>query len=426
MLEHVNRGRRWGTALAAVIVAVGILACGWVATSGAADANTNRAAAQSEASRLLSLIQLPPGTTSSQTEPAGDRGRLAQPGYDEATPNLVDAGAWWTTAMTPDAVLTYVRTHRPAGASPFSTTSDSGPNGVSAESFTLPPVAGVLRERVISVMVTRLAGGHTGVRTDGEAVWITPRPAWEQIPRTVRSITLTAQGSTASGRSGRASVPRTVAGDVVQRVVGFINGLDLVQPGAVACPGGRYELLRLTFRAADGSVLAAAVEQPTGCASVALSVGGRSGPALDDYPTVTSELVRLGVIRRCTGRQLRVAADPLARDAGGDVLTLTFTNRSDGVCRMTGFPGLRLIDRRGHRLRMTLRHVGSAASVALDPGEAAWALATSTRCNAPRARWVRVGPPGTPASVTLRVGSRGRPYAPCHGRINVSAFSPAF
>ena len=266
----------------------------------------------------------------------------------------------------------------------------------------LPPVPGVLRERVASVMVVRLAGGRTGVRTDGEAVWLTPRPAWEQIPSTVRSITFTAQGSTASGRSGRVSAPRTLAGDVVQRVVGFINALDLVQPGAVACPMGRNELLRLTFRAADGSVLARAVEHPTGCASVTLSVGGRTGPALNDFPTVTSELVRLGVIPTCTGRQLRVAANPLGRDPGGDVLTLTFTNRSDAVCRMTGFAGLRLIDGRGHRLRMTLRHVGTAAVVALYPGEAAWASATSTRCNAPR------GAPGSGCAAS----HLGRVHAP--------------
>ena len=136
--------------------------------------------------------------------------------------------------------------------------------------------------------------------------------------------------------------------------------------------------------------------------------------------------MRLGVIPTCTGRQLRVAANPLGRGAGGDVLTLTFTNRSDAVCRMTGFVGLRLIDGRGHRLRMTLRHVGTAAFVALYPGEAAWASATSTRCNAPGARLVRVALPGTSAAFTLRVGSGRRPYAPCHGRINLSALNPAF
>ena len=116
MLDHVHGRRRRGLVLAAVTVAVGILACAWVQTSGAADANGNRAVARTEASRLLSLIELPAGTTSSQSEPAGDQSALAQPGWNSATPNLVDAWGWWTTALKPEDVLAYVEKHLPAGA----------------------------------------------------------------------------------------------------------------------------------------------------------------------------------------------------------------------------------------------------------------------------------------------------------------------
>ena len=183
----------------------------------------------------------------------------------------------------------------------------------------------------------------------------------------------------------------------------------------------------MSFSRASVRVLpAAAVEHPTGCASVALRIGGRTGPALTDYPMVTSELERLGAIPTCTRRQLRAAANPLARDASGDVLTLTFMNRSNAVCRLSGFPRLRLIDERGQRLGATLHHVGSAASVVLAPGEAARASTASTRCNARRARLVRVALPGTSSAFTLRVGSGRRPYAPCRGRISVSSLSPAF
>jgi len=409
---------------AAIIVAVGILACGWVATSSAADANGNRAAARAEASRLLSLIQLPVGTASSQSEPMGDQGELARPGWDSTTPNLVDAWGWWTTALKPADILTYVETHLPPGARREG--SQSGSDGTKGEMFSLGPVPGVLSDRIISITLVPLAGTGTGVRTDGEAIWLTPRPDWEQIPRAVRSITFTAQGSTPSGRTGRVSATRTLTGGSVLRLVVFINGLDVVQPGTRACPAGRFRLVRLKFRAADGHVLAAAVERPTGCASVALSIGGRTGPALTDDPTVTSELERLGAIPTCTGRQLGAAAEPLAQGAGGDVLTLTFTNRSGAVCRLSGFPRLRLIDGRGHRLGVTPHQVGSAASVILAPGEAAWASTTSTRCNARHARRVRVALPGTSASFTLQVGSARRPYAPCHGRISVSSLSPAF
>ena len=199
--------------------------------------------------------------------------------------------------------MTYVEKHLPPGARLEGSESDS--TGMAGEAFSFGSIPGVLSDRVISITVVPLAGKGTGVRTDGEAIWLTSRPAWEQIPSTVRSITFTAQGSTPAGRSGRVSTPRTLAGRPVQRLVALINGLEVVQPGVRACPAGRVRLVRLTFRAGDGTVLAAAVEHPTGCASVALRIGGRTGPALTDYPMVTSELERLGAIPTCARRQLR-------------------------------------------------------------------------------------------------------------------------
>ncbi|MFX8836668.1 hypothetical protein ABTM80_18825, partial [Acinetobacter baumannii] len=75
----------------------------------------NRAAAQAEAMRLLGLIVLPPGLTRSASEPAGDGGALAFPSVNVATPNLVDAPAWWTTTLSPEAVIAYFAAHRPPG-----------------------------------------------------------------------------------------------------------------------------------------------------------------------------------------------------------------------------------------------------------------------------------------------------------------------
>ena len=60
-----------------------------------------------------------------------------------------------------------------------------------AETFSLPPVAGVLTQRLLGVTAVPLADGATAVRTDGEAVWLTPRPRWERIPAGVRSVVLT-------------------------------------------------------------------------------------------------------------------------------------------------------------------------------------------------------------------------------------------
>jgi hypothetical protein len=424
MLDHVTIGRRWAVSIAAMLAAFGMLASARAATSGAADSDSNRAVARTEATRLLALIEVPPGVTSVQNEPAGDGGVLATPGLDSATPNLVDAWGWWTTALKPSALVTYFEKHLPAGARLEG--SEKSSTGLEGETFSFGPIPGVLSERVISITAAPLAGGGTGVRTDGEAVWLTARPAWERIPSTVQSVTFTARGTTAFGRHrGRTSTPRTVTGEAARRIVALINGFEVVQPGARSCPIGRDEVVRMTFRSANGGVLASAVEHPTGCASVSLTVGGRAGPDLNDYPAVTSELIRTGAIPPCTGRQLQVTANPLARDQGGDVLTLTFTNRSDSMCRVTGFPRFRLIDRAGRRLRVSAHHLGSADVVPLDPGEAAWASVTSTRCGAPRAKTLSVALPGVPGTwFILSVGSGGKPFAPCHGRIDVGSLTP--
>lgn len=103
--------------LAGLVVAPVAVAA--VAPDGSAA--VNRASAQAEAARLLGLVQLPAGTAQSASEPAGDQRILSLPTYDEATPNLVDAHAWWTTNASPDAVLAYVGGHLPAGATRYVT-----------------------------------------------------------------------------------------------------------------------------------------------------------------------------------------------------------------------------------------------------------------------------------------------------------------
>src|SRR5689334_12521609 len=78
-----------------------------------ASAAANRAPASAEAALLLALVKLPAGVVRSTTEPAHDQHRLSGPTDDQATPNLVDAYAWWTTTASPQAVRAYVAAHLP-------------------------------------------------------------------------------------------------------------------------------------------------------------------------------------------------------------------------------------------------------------------------------------------------------------------------
>lgn len=419
----------------AVTMAAAVLAMVLPAAAAGGSAESNRARAQAEAARLLTLVNVPPGTAGSLAEPAGDQGTLGQPTYDEATPNLVDAHAWWTTSASPAAVLAAAGSHLPPGARWSGGGSLSGPPGTVdavSKTWSLPPVPGVLTERVLGVTAATLPNGVTGVRTDGEAVWLTPRPAWERIPAGVRSVTVTARGTDAGGRLGAVSAPLTLTGGRVRRLAGFVDRLSLVQPGVRSCPAGFEEWVRLRFAGPGGRTLARATEQPTGCAYVALTIGSRRGPPLTDYPSVTDELVRLGAVPVCARSWLAASASPPGPNgpARARMVSFEFANRSDRMCRLAGFPRLTLLDATGRRLNTTVteqdaasvRHEGLvAASAVLDPGQSAGFGASFTTCRgAPTATRAAVRLPGVGAPFLLAVGSPARPFAPCRGAVQVS------
>lgn len=400
------------------------------ASGGSAAANQARATV--EATRLLGLVQLPAGATRSAKDPTGRHHALGQPTYDEATPNLVDAHAWWTTTAASSAVMAYVANHLPVGARRYTSGSGSGPGtlDIASETFALPPVAGVLSERVLGVTVATLASGVSAVRTDGEAVWLTPRPGWERIPPGVRRVVFTATGQTDTGRPGPVSMPRTLTGNRASRLVAFINTAEVVQPGATACPGGLFETVTLQFVTADGRSVANAMENPTGCAFVTLTIGRRTGPDLTDYPSVTDELIRLDAVPVCSGRELAASASLPGRNGpvSARVISFGFQNRSDVMCRLSGFPRLALFDAAGHRLPITLtddgasivRREGLAANSVLDPDQSAGFGATYTVCAGARiAVRAQLTLPGVARRFTLVVGNRQNPLAPCHGAIGV-------
>jgi hypothetical protein len=416
-----------GAAASGVSVAASPLRGARAARTAAA----NRASATAEAARLLGLVALPPGAVPSGTEPQGDQGGLSEPTDDEATPNLVDAHAWWTTTASPQAVLAYVATHLPPGAKSAGEGSSSGPPGTvstESETFALSPVRGVLAERVLGVTTATLADGVTAIRTDGEAVWLTPRPAWEQIPSAVRRVIFTARGADAAGRLGQASAPRTLRGAGARRVVTSLNAAEVVQPGFRSCPLGFDESVSLRFTTDRGRTLARATENPTGCAFVRLTIGARTGPSLSDYPSVTDELLRVGAVPVCAGRALSPSVSPPGRNGPANVriIDVSFQNRSAVMCRLAGFPRLTGFSAAGRRVPLTVTHLGAASvrheglAAVLDPGQAAGFGASYTRCRgAPVAVRAEVQLPGVARRFRLAIGTSRQPFAPCRGAVGV-------
>jgi hypothetical protein len=283
--------RRWRRASIGAVLAV---TCAWILT-GVSDATVpgapttgrsvsaaaNMAAASSAANSLLGELSLPAGAVSSADEPAGDASALARPDGFPATPDVADDTGWWILPGTPAAALAYVEAHAPAGSKVTGrSTGNQGPDGstVSATTFSLPPVPDVLVSRELVVEVVGLTGGSTGLRADAAVVWLTPRPATEQIPPGTQRLRITVTG----GFPGQRPKQRPVVVATAKRIraaVAILNRLPVAQPGTIVCPADFAIRVRLSFDRGSRA-LAVAVVDPAGCEGVTLTLAGRAQPPL--------------------------------------------------------------------------------------------------------------------------------------------------
>ena len=131
-------------------------------------------------------------------------------------------------------------------------------------------------------------------------------------------------------------------------------------------------------------------------------------------------------------RVARIAASASLPGRNGPVtarvISFSFRNLSDVMCRLFGFPRLVLFDAAGRRVPITLsdqgaavvRREGLAANSVLDPNQSAGFGASYTECAGARvAVRAQVTLPRVVRSFWLAVGNRRRPFAPCHGAVGV-------
>ncbi|HET7051964.1 MAG TPA: hypothetical protein VFI54_27080 [Solirubrobacteraceae bacterium] len=248
-----------------------------------ATAAARRRRARADAKTLLSRLNLPAGAVALSHEPAGDGGVLARPiSRPAATPELVDEHAWWRVPGSAASVLVYLNAHPPRGGKLTQSGSQSPPHGQAVSGFvgfSWPPVARLLTNRQLLVQAVDLTGGGTAVRADAQVQWIIPRPVSERIPRGVHEIDVT---RAAPGESPSLSI-RVASPHVIRALVRMVDALEIVQPGAYACPMvlAGAPVVTFTFRASDGgtvlaraSELASAREPTTSCDPMTFSIRG--------------------------------------------------------------------------------------------------------------------------------------------------------
>jgi hypothetical protein len=263
-------------------------------------ADQNLQQAGRDAASAFAMLQLPADARRSEAEPDGDSGVLAQPAFQVGTPNFVDRAEWWIVPGDMESVIEFVRAHPPFGLDKPAVSGGSGVGSTGPKYASLgylqPRIWNILGWRMLAVTATPLADGLTGVRVDGEAVWLVPRPESERVPSEARFATV--------GVHGKRAV-RLAAHATVSKLAQLVDDLELTQPGLRLCPRASpsHHSIRLAFRTKpDGPPLAVAIaDYSGGCAVLHLSIAGQPQPTLDllsrSGARLTRELRRILEIR---------------------------------------------------------------------------------------------------------------------------------
>jgi hypothetical protein len=376
--------------------------------------------------RVLRELVLPHGAVEVGSNPAArgvaswlNRSVAGAP----ATPNLADYHRFWRVPGQPQAVLAWIKAHRPSAARASGTSrgGQSGRDVFWSVMFSVPGVPGEVSEVDLGVAVTAAQRGGTAVRADGAAVWLTPRAVGERVPGGVRSVSVFIHhpyGGTFPVSSVRSS-------GKVSRLVAFVNSREVAQPGAWSCPmiGASTRLLELRFLPSAGSPpLAQALED--GCGGLSFWIRGRQEHALAEDANLTGLLWQLGAIPVCRARQLGASATrPVRFPAPAELVAqLYFRNVSASVCGLKGFARLSLQGAGGRPLPTRITNSSFPAAVTtLTPGTTAivdlhWPP-TGASCRGRPVGAIDARLPQVTGVLRVKIASANPPLAPCNGTL---------
>jgi hypothetical protein len=392
-----------------VLAAVAFFA---VSASGSAVSapDADLVAARAAAERILALTPIPLGAVKQTTDQSAD-GSLART-VPFVGGQLVDRHQYWTLSDSPSSVSAYVGAHPPSG-SRHSELETGMPPYFWSEMVTFRDVTGRLTSEILQVSVAAGRGGGTAVRADAEVLW---RPSWEQIPASTRAAAVKLDG---------VAQPVMTVADVA-RVRDLINADGVAGPGGYSCPAGRSgQDVTVTFL--DGRerpVARVSSNSLDGCDFLAISVGGRRGPALWGGASLVQRLWSLGALVRCTAGQLTVSMSRVSDSPAGDSATISVHNRAQTPCSLQGYPSLELLSANGRRLPNAHTRERSPPGVATAPGHIGLSAnvfwPAQTRCPKPAAASVIVRIPGIPHPFPVPLRTSRTRFGPCDGQLTIS------
>lgn len=279
----------------------------------------NRTAAERDARQLLARLQLPQ-TSISSTPAIPGFAKSFLSNSSPASRYYASASRWQVASQSPEAIIAYVKQHRPAGStldagSGTSSDSKTGVTSIDIE-FNWPVVPGQLVNRYLTVTVVTPRHGDSVVVADSESAWYVPRPTSESVPAGVQAIAITVRlGPPTTGPVVRPGGKVRTSTYVFSRpasvaaLLKTFNGLPIVQPSIepLSCPmiltGSSASELTLAFMTGrHGTTLAQAqvfihrgphwADGGGPCDPIGFTIGGKQQTSLAS-PTFVRQVGKL-------------------------------------------------------------------------------------------------------------------------------------
>jgi hypothetical protein len=208
------------------------------------------------------------------------------------TPNAVDRHQFWVVPRTPAKTLAWFKRRVPHKHR--LTLGSEGSSGATEWGVELPPLDGLVDQRLTLFEMAPIAGGRTALLVDAQAVWLVQHEPSEKIPAGADVLEVQAF------RAGHLLWSKAIAGAAKVPAVGdAVDRLPVAQPGTRGCPAelspqGGPQSITLVFRDGGDPVAEATQRLPSGaCSAMTVKIEGMTYPPLMEADRV---LRRFGLL----------------------------------------------------------------------------------------------------------------------------------
>ncbi len=238
------------------------------------------------ANQLLDIAQVPPDAVRTD-RPANPS--LAQPPDEQVASGLVVRIHWWRVNQAWTSVYAWVARHQSDTLASMGSSSSGGPalnDQEQSADFGLKHLPATINTALLSVAVAPLPGGASAIGAYALVIPQPPRPAVEDVPLSVHSVTVITRRTTGTPDSGQILGRRTLTGAAARQLITDFDAMT-VQPAGeqFGCP---MSFITQTALFRSGSRLWQATSGV--CIGVGVTLDGHQLPTLNSSNAFTHDL----------------------------------------------------------------------------------------------------------------------------------------